>query len=451
MTKKSSSKKSFLRSIVGGMLIALFALAAFVICIGFVPFSNKTIKNRAERLLSESLNGRFTIDKLTITLWTGATLKNVRFRSNDSSSLSCHFPRIAVSYHILPLFTKHLIIKNISMRKPEIVADILPQAASKKKPAKTFSINDLSRLLGAFPVTVLVKQLSIWDGKANVTREGDPVFDLKGIYCAAKLSLKRGITCETSLHIAEMKAAGKWTATKCKASLTVNGTSAALRECTASLYGGTLSLKGSAQPFEGYLNQLSVSLSGIKLDEWYRGTSTAGELSGKLDASMDFGKSKLIADSLQGKGWLKLSNVVARATPLQKSLVLLLVIPRLSALQFDRMSIDLLLKNGKCLTRNFSGKGDPIDLTADGWVDLKGRISEKVKGVFSVDFSRDLPALVRNSLLPVEGDQDRRWFQCTVSGTMKNPQLSVDQKIVNRAVNNVFQSIGKSLGNLFGK
>jgi hypothetical protein len=82
---------------------------------------------------------------------------------------------------------------------------------------------------------------------------------------------------------------------------------------------------------------------------------------------------------------------------------------------------------------------------------MKGYFSERINAEFSGDFMRTLPPFVQKSLLPVEGDPDKRAFNCSASGTFKNPHVSVDQRIVDRAVGNVIDEIGKGLGRLFGK
>ncbi len=62
-----------------------------------------------------------------------------------------------------------------------------------------------------------------------------------------------------------------------------------------------------------------------------------------------------------------------------------------------------------------------------------------------------MPPLIQNSLSPVSGDNDKRSFKCGISGTFKNPHVQIDERIQQRAVNNVFDAIGTELGRIFRK
>jgi hypothetical protein len=119
------------------------------------------------------------------------------------------------------------------------------------------------------------------------------------------------------------------------------------------------------------------------------------------------------------------------------------MVPKLATMHFSRISSDLDLGNGKIRTENVMGEGDPMDFKAGGWVDMSGNFSERVNAEFSGELMRELPPLFRESLLPVEGDPDKRAFTCSASGTFKKPRVSVDQRIVNRAVGNIITEIGK--------
>jgi hypothetical protein len=158
---------------------------------------------------------------------------------------------------------------------------------------------------------------------------------------------------------------------------------------------------------------------------------------------MDFRPSLLCVDSLKASGAIKITGVAASDLPLQKNLIVVIAVPKIATMRFSRISSDLDLKNGKIFTENIKGEGDPMDFKADGWVDMDGRFSERVNAEFSGEFMRTLPSLFQKSLLPVEGDPDKRAFTCTASGTFKNPHVSVDQRIVNRAVGNIITEIGK--------
>jgi hypothetical protein len=438
------------------ILLVLLGLVIGMIVFGFIPFSNALLKEKAEQLLKESLSGQCTIGKFRITLWKGVILSDVRYhsygRENGAVKVSCSLPRMTLSYYLLPLLFKQVIINAISVEKPEIVIEWPELEAKRTTRVEVLSLATLSRVMATIPYTVLVRNISIVNAHIVVSQKGRVLASGEGIALSVKVGLKRALALEGRLSAADVLLCGNRRLTGCKASIGVTGAEVFVHDCRASLYGGELSIKGRADLSEGVLRSLAISLTDLKLNEWRRDAWTGpGELAGKLNASFDGETSLLVLDSLRGKGWIRATAVSARGAPLQKNLILQLAIPKLETLKFTTIYSDLCMKKGKIATRNFYGKGDPMDFTAEGWVDLNGRFSENMEGVFSADFCRSLPDIVRNSLLPVEQDKEKCSFKGAIGGTFDNPHVEVDQRIVKRAVNNVFDAIGRSLGNLFKK
>jgi hypothetical protein len=434
--------------------VALLGLIACIIVIGFIPFSNAMLKNKAQQLLKESLSGQCTIGKLRVTLWKGVLLNDVSYRSvgpeKNTVNVNCVIPRITISYYLIPLLFKHLIINTIDLENPDVTIDLPEPGERNNKRSEVFSVAAFSRVIATIPYTVLVRKISITNARARIGRRSGDYCAGKGVDFSMKVGLNRELTLDGRFGAAEMMVSGAWKLTHAKASVRVKGTQVSLYDCRAGVYGGELTVKGAADFGTEVIHSLSVSLTDVKLDEWQReGGAGRGELTGKIKASLECDESVLCLDSIKGKGWIKATGVSLRGTSLQKSLVLRLAIPKLETLRFYTIYSDLSIKNSKIYTRKFYGKGDPLDFTADGWADFNGRFDERIDGVFSADFSRSLPEIVRNSLLPVEGSKDKCSFKCTIGGTIDNPQLEVDQRIVKRAVSNVFDAIGKSLGNLF--
>jgi hypothetical protein len=437
-------------------LLVCIGLIGCVIILGLIPFSSAMLKNRVEQLLKESLNGQCTIDKLNITLWKGIVLSDVQYRFYDRQNsrvrLSCAFPRITVSYYLIPVIFKHLIINKISFERPVVSIEYPDPALLREAPPEVISIAAIKRVISTLPYTVLVRSFSVNGAQATIIRDKSIVASGKGMDLSLTIGLDRELVLNGRLSAPDLTIMGNYRFIGCKASIRVKGTEVSLLDCRASLYGGALSMKGSADCAANTVNSLLVSLTDLKLDEWYRAQGPAkGELTGTMNVFVALEKSKLSVDSLRGKGWVKATGVCAHGTFLQKKLVLRLVIPKLETVKFNRIYSDLVVKNGAIYTGNFYGKGDPVDFNADGWIKMNGQLSERIEGDFSADFSKSLPEIVRNSLLPVKGDKEKRAFKCTIEGTFDNPSLEIDQRIVNRAVNNVFEAIGKSLGNLFKK
>jgi uncharacterized protein involved in outer membrane biogenesis len=434
--------------------MALLGVLASIIIIGFVPFSNTMIKNTIERIIRESLPGSMSIEKTTITLWSGISLKNVRYSYKDQKNamIDCSIRHITVSYYLLPILFKHLIVKNVTLDRPEILCNFPAAAPNKTNDDAPFSMSAFERVLGTIPYTIVVRNISVVDARISIQREGRSELECNGVTISMKVGLKRTLTLEGRLGIAELEIAKTWRIEKLKASLRVLGNEVTLKNCQASAYGGVLSIKGDADVSEGTLNGLDINVDNVKIGEWYRLNGVGqGELTGKLDAAVKLGYSKLVVDSLNGTGWIKMTNVSARNIPLQKSILVRLITPKLAAVRFSRIYSDFTLSKGKIHNEKCIGKGDPLDFTSDGWIGLGGGISQNAEGILSEDLVRVLPPMVKNSLLSVPGDDEKRSFKCAISGTFKNPKYHVDERIQQQTVHNVFDALGKGLGRFFKK
>jgi hypothetical protein len=428
--------------------IGLFScgILMLVLLLGFVPFSNRGLKIQVERILKESFVDSCAIDKLTITLWTGVSVKNIRFAWRDPSgaSYSCCVPRAGVSYYALPVLFKRLIIKNITLERPRLTCNIPAAPIAPPAPPRPFSMDKLSDALAGFPYAVFVRNITLSKARVVVVQKHSTLMDCKGLGLSMKIGLDRSIALEGACEADSICLIDAWRLTRLKAGIRVSGLAVTLDNCRAECYGGRISAKASADLAQGTLEQCGVSVSRVKLDQWYADEKAVpGRMSGKVDASMDFERCPLRLDSLKAKGRILAAGVAASDLPLQKNLLVALMVPKLAAMHFSRISSDLVLEKGKIYTENVKGEGDPMDFKADGWVDMDGYFSERINAEFSGEFMRTLPPLLQKSLLPVDGSPDKRAFTCSASGTFKKPRVTVDQRIVNRAMGNIINEIGK--------
>ena len=430
-----------------GLLMVVFVL-------GFVPFSSPILKQKVETIIKESFAESCSIEKLTITLWAGVTVKKVQCAWRDPTGVfyTCLIPEAGISYHALPLIFKQLIIKNITLEQPRFMCKLPAQPLGADKPRGPFSIDKFTDALAGFPYRVLISNITLSKARLSVTQERSVIMDCKGVGLSMKVGFDRGLTLKGSCGADSVALIDAWHATDLRAGITINGPRIALNDCKADCYGGRVSFKAAADLSRSLLENASIAAAHIKLDRWYADEKAGpGRLSGKLDMSMTFEQSALDLDSLKARGTAAITNVAANDLPIQKNLLVNLAVPKLATMHFSKISSDLQLGKGKIYNEKTRGEGDPMDFAAAGRVDMKGYFSERINAEFSGDFMRTLPPFVQKSLLPVEGDPDKRAFNCSASGTFKNPHVSVDQRIVDRAVGNVIDEIGKGLGRLFGK
>ena len=384
-----------------GVLVLVFLL-------GFVPFSNQALKTKVERILKESIVDSCSIDKLTITLWTGVSVKNIRcaWRDPSGASYCCSIPRAVVSYHVLPILFKRLIIKNITLERPQFTCNLPSAPTTPGAPHEGFSFDKLSDALAGFPYTVFVRNITLFKARVLVTQKRETVLDCRGIGLSMKVGVDRSIALDGAFDADTVGLLDAWHLTRFKARLSVKGPRVTLASCKAESYGGKINVNARANLAAGALEDLGIAVSRVKLDQWYSDEKAGpGRLTGKLDASMDFSRSALCVDSLAAKGKIKITGVTASDLPLQKNLIVVLAVPKLTTMRFSRISSDLDLKKGKIYTENVTGEGDPMDFKADGWVDLNGYFSERINAEFSGEFMGSLPPFFRKSLLPVEGSR----------------------------------------------
>lgn len=428
---------------IGFFIVGIFAL---VFLLGFFPFSNRALKIKVERILKESFVDSCAIDKLTITLWTGISAKNIQCAWHDPSGASygCSIPAARASYQVLPILFKRLIIKNITLERLRLSSAVPSAPMFPNVSHERFSLDRLSDALAGFPYTVFIRNVTLSKARVLVTQKRKTVVDCRGIGLTMKIGFDRRVTLDGRCEADSMGLLGAWRVTRLKAGLTVRGTKATVANCKAECYGGKISVKAAVDLEQGVLDELGITVSHVNLDQWYADEKPApGRLTGSLDAFMNFRPSVLCVDSLKAGGRITITGIAAFDLPLQKNLIVVLTVPKLAAMHFSKISSDLDLDKGKIFTENIIGEGDPMDFKADGWVDMEGRFSEHVDAEFSGEFMRMVPSLFQKSMLPVEGDPDKRAATGTASGTFKSPHISIDQRIINRAVGNIFSEIGK--------
>ncbi|MCU0608438.1 MAG: AsmA-like C-terminal region-containing protein [Chitinispirillaceae bacterium] len=439
------------------VIIAAIMLSAFLA--GFLPLSPPALKHTAEKIVA-GLVDSCSIGNVTVTLWSGISLNHVSCSWHDAAnqSFSCAIPRIAVSYHLLPLLFQNCIVKEIRIEKPDIYCILPSNPPGTRAPAAAlFSADSLSKQLAAIPFTVIIRSISLSEAHITVLQKKQALAEVTGLDCSMKIKLKRTLNIEGKCTIADIALVNQWHLTKLKCDFHLAGLTAVIDRCGADCYGGRVTLDGSLDLAKNSLESLRLSAKGLHLDQCYAAAKAGpGTVTGTLTAAMTFHKSQLFTDSLKAKGHLKISDLSASNLPIQKTLFVGLFIPKMASLKFSRISSDLVLGRGRLHTENFNGFGDVLDFKAHGSIGLNGYVNEKVTVIFSRDFTRTLPDLVRTSLLPVP--PDRRSFSCTVRGFMQNPLVAVDQRIINRTAANALNSdgvkktfgkIGKSIGKLF--
>jgi hypothetical protein len=439
---------------ISDVLVVLLVIVLSVIAAGFIPFSNQRLQGYIERMIQECFPGKLTFDNMTIALWTGISIKKVHYVNDDGngSGLSCLMDGISISYYVVPLIFRHFVIKNIKLEHPDIAMIVKNNRKIAASNADFFPADDIQRVLRTVPYSVIIRSVSLNDAHIVVSCASKNLFECHGLYSSIKLRLDKALSVKGIFHIDEISLPQNLRFTKFKMTFRTDGNKVDVDNCRAFIYGGNINVYGSVRISDMYITGLDIDVDNIKIGEWYNASAhSSGKIGGRLSASMKFMPGLLRPDSLLGRGKLQVKDIYAVDLPFQNNLFVFLLMPKFTEMKFRRISSGIVLEKGRIYNENCKGYGDPIYFAAEGWIGLDGNVSENIKGTFTKEFVSNLSSVVRKSLLPVNNENDRRAFEIKVSGSLENPHCSVDERIQQRAVNNVFDAIGKNLGRLFNR
>jgi hypothetical protein len=441
-----SHRRLIRRGILGSITVLVIIVTA-----GFIPFSANMMRDKVVKVIEKSFADTCTIKRITLVPWLGFSVDSLVLSKRDNGTVTtATIPHVRMSYHIVPLLFRLVIIKNFAIERPNLHVMLPAVHPGQKKEGKRLSATDLRTILSGFPFSVIIRSVSVDNGALTVERHGSPLVAASGIDVSMKVSYAKSLLLEGRIYGRSLRVAGLWNATDVKAMLSVNDLYVKLSQCRGDFYGGTVDASGGADLGLGTIEGFHFELSHVNVKRLYEGSRIGqGECTGRLDGKIDMEESPLDPDSLSGRGEAALSDLDVHDLPVQNSLAVLMAVPKLENIRFSRFGTDLVVKNGRISTPNIRGTGEPLDVTADGWVGFDGYFSEQCDGIFSREFVGILPSIVERSL--DDAGDGKKSFKCSISGTFKNPQLTVDRKIMNRAVHNVFDEVSKGLGKFFRK
>ena len=221
-----------------------------------------------------------------------------------------------------------------------------------------------------------------------------------------------------------------------------------INHISAEGYGGDFFARGRVDLRRMRLLQGELKVKKFNVERWYDSAGVGGgTLQGHAEGSFDLQPSDLVFDSLRGTGSLLVTKLTAEKLPAQRDLMVLIVLPQLAKIQFKKISAKLRLAGGRLYTDPILGISNELELQGVGYVTLRGIGNEQIKIILSAETMRDVAPLLRKSL-DIEPD-GRYSFKCRLSGALSSPKLEVDEKIMNRAVNNVFEGLQRGFKDLF--
>jgi uncharacterized protein involved in outer membrane biogenesis len=425
------------------LLLWLGIPLAVVIIAGFIPFSNSALRAKVEKMLVKSFVTTCSIQRVTLTPWLGFAAEGIEATKKDNGMLwQIKVPRVRVSYRIIPLLFRFVVIKNFALEKPQVRLALPSSMAADPGKGKAFSSQDVKDLLAGSPFSVVIKNISLDNGDIAVEQRGKPVAGGREINLRMSVRFKKELMLSGRMSARCITLSGLWDIENVRANLKVNGLSATLDGCKGDFYNGKITASGEADLGESVLNGFRAEIARVDLAKLYEGSHIRqGTCEGRLDAKVELSQSALEADSLKGRGKVSMSKVAVHDLPLQNNLVVFVAIPQIRNITFSKLATSLEIHNGKVFTPDIRGDGYPLEIRADGWVGFEGYFAEKMDGIFSADLVRSFHPVISRSL--DDAEDGKKSFKCTVSGKFKNPKIDIDRKIQERAVNNVIDEVRK--------
>jgi|GEM_PF-1344700 hypothetical protein len=414
-----------------------------VVAIGFVPFSCDGIARGVERAVVKAGASSCSVRKATLRPWLGLSLERVRVDKKEwPAKVSLEVPRVRLAYRLPPLLFKVVVIRNVVFERPKISVSLSPAPSAEAKNARAFGPDKLFAALAALPFSPAVENVSLADAEVSVTRGGSRLVDGKGVDLRVNVRRKRDSVLFGKLGADTLTLGGMWNVTGARASLRADEISATLEHCMGDFYGGTIAGSGRIGLETGSLERFKLELYHVNLAGLYAACGVGkGRCDGRCEGELVLDRSAFRADALRGRGFVKMSDVVVRDSPLQSGVIVYIAVPQLRNIAFDRLGTSIEVRNGRILTPDVSGDGNTLRVRAEGWVGFDGVFFENVKGIIAADVAEKLHPLVSRSL-GAEAD-DKKSFSCTMSGTLANPEIRIDRAVTQRVVRNLFDEVGK--------
>lgn len=420
----------------------VLALIAGLVGAGFWSYRLPALARIARHEFARTGADSIALSAVSITPWRGIGIDSLYLRVPlaDGRSLEFFSPRTKITYHSTALLFEGKHIRSI-----------LESAASRARTAgnPAAAAGAILGLLNNQGFTRVIKGAGTSNAWCRLMAGRRPVVELRDFDGNIRLIGRDSASADGSFDAGMLCFGGRYYLVRPSASLRIEQGRVDFSKVKAFYCEGTL--RGSAVVDVPASRMLKgeFKLSNVNLGKWYETQrNQGGSLSGRMNVSFTADTSRLTLDSIKGAGECRIKDLVAIDLPMQRDLVILLPIQQLRHLEFGVLGSDFSIQGGRLMTPDLKGSGDPMDIAASGWVSLvDGSFSDSVNCLLTKKFSRSLPDVVRESLLP--HDNGRLGFECTISGTLASPSLVLNKQILERAVRNVFEKLGNELKDLF--
>lgn len=426
MSKKKAHSPIYLPT----LFFSLFLLLVLAVLLaGFLPWSLPVVRQQVNAVLRKVPVQSIAVEAVTIRPWSALELHQLSLTTplGRDTTLELHVKRLRIDYSIVKILGSFSKARSLLSRAQK----------------EGFGVVLNEPTLGAICQAIKLHQA---DGTIRVNTT--TIARLSGGTAKVGIISEPALLIEGTVEAESLVVNGKYPFEKLRGKARLEKNELQLSTVEAELFEGALELDLAANLLTKRLHDLTARCSKLNLEQLYRSQpKNPGSISGTANLELSLNASAMHRDSLDGKASLTVRSLVVHQLPIQKNLLVMIALPDLDTLRFDKITSDVTIEKGKIHTHPLRGSGTPISFTSEGYIGLNGYFFEDVNAILSSDYVKQLSPIISESLLPESGD--RRAFKCIVKGTFDNPHVVHDKAIMKRAANNAFKELKKSFKKFF--
>jgi hypothetical protein len=421
------------------LLGLLILLAGILLLAGFFPFSHPVLSRYIDKALSAATFDSCMVRSATLTPYKGIVIQELKAIRpiRGQRTIEVAASSLSVDYHPVEiLLNRKAFFQGIHS------ASTLPNGLP--------LINILTFIQRCDSLILpYIKALSIRNGQLILRSRGAAAKDtvVDGLNFSMAGGNEDGFHILSSLEASSMKLA-RLRINQAEAEIEVQGDNLYLRKAAANIIGGKARGLLDINLEKRMISSGSISLKKFDLSQAVVALGrNLGTVSGSGDITFDLRSSPLCIQCVRGKGDVTLRDVKLTGIPLLSSVAQKLMLPILNDVSFKQITGDLALTDAEVVCENVKARGELMDIDATGLIEPTGYFKFKVKGTLNAAMKDKVDALVWESMF--DGENDKRYFLCTISGTYADPVVVIDKEHVERAMRTVIKSLGKELQDMF--
>ncbi len=462
----------------------VIALGAIVLIGVNLYVQSQATQAKIQQELSQRLGTQIQIHRISVTPWGGLKLSGITM-AQMSAATSSHFLEartFRLRVRFLSLFSKRLVIKEVSLVNPNIVwpqdtagkwrlpgsrEEETPAFSAEQTPAiseagtatvppneavsppSTLSPSKGARTRSSSPQAGLgpeVQRLNIKDGNFSfLDRAGNLVGTFTGV--DFRSSMRNGLTLRGNAKVVKISVRDRFFLEQLQSPLRYEPNVLELSNLSARAGNGELSGQFAMQPeAEDSPFTASVTFRNVQADQIVADAGgPKGMVQGKLDGKFEASGKTADPDALTGEGEIFLRDGKVQQYSLLVAIGQILQIEELTELRLEQAEAKYHISPGLVTIDELILRSPNMRLSASGWVTFDGKlkldsqlaINEKIRG--------QLFKAIRENFQPV-GEAGYFALNFEVGGSVDRPKTNLMDKLVGSDL----KDLGNVINSLFG-